>query len=293
MNDKDINTNSSNLPFTGERYVPEVSGQLELEHLHRYLLAAQTVAGKTVLDIACGEGYGSAMLARSADKVTGVDISQEAISHAQTKYQAGNLEFRLGSCAAIPLGDASVDVVVSFETIEHHDQHEAMMREIKRVLKPNGVLIISCPDKLEYTDKPGFSNPHHVKELYRDEFEKLLDAFFKSHAIYGQRVMYGSVILGEGSIAETGCFERINEKLQYIHGVPRAVYLIAVASDAELPVLSAGLLEQPINEAETVAVRDAHIASLDARINEIYASLSWKLTRPLRFIARLIRKPFA
>lgn len=284
-----MNTSPSLLHFTGERYVPEVGGNLELEHRHRYLLAARAVAGRTVLDIACGEGYGSAMLAQAAAKVTGVDISQEVIAHAQAKYRAGNLDFRRGSCTAIPLQDACVDAVVSFETIEHHDQHLAMMREIKRVLKPGGVLIISSPDKLEYSDRPQYSNPHHVKELYRGEFEKLLDAFFKGHVIYGQRVMYGSVILSEDCFGEAGCFVRTDETPQYVRGVPHAVYLIAVASDAELPLLAAGLLEQPIGETEPVALRDAHIASLDARLNDIYASISWKLTRPLRFIARLVR----
>jgi len=75
------------MKFTGERFVPEVHGNIELEHLHRYLFACKAVIGKTVLDIASGEGYGSAMLAQAAHKVTGVDISQEAVSHAQDKYQ--------------------------------------------------------------------------------------------------------------------------------------------------------------------------------------------------------------
>ena len=289
MNDSGRKTDAPALPFTGERYVPEVGGNLQLEHLHRYLLAARVAAGRAVLDIACGEGYGSAMLASVAASVTGVDSSQEAIAHAQERYRSGNLDFRQGSCAAIPLPDASVDVAVSFETIEHHDQHEAMMREIKRVLRPGGALVISSPDKLEYSDRPQYRNPHHVRELYRDEFAGLLGAFFRNHAIYGQRVMYGSTIFGEANAEETGCFERAGGKLQYVRGVPRAVYLVAVASDAELPALACGLLEQPIGEAEPVAVRDTHIAGMQASIASMQASFSWKLTAPLRFIARLIR----
>ena len=85
---KDISHGANGLDFTGERYLPEVGGNIELEHLHRYLLAKQAVVGKTVLDIASGEGYGSAMLAESARRVTGVDISQEAVSHAQTKVSS-------------------------------------------------------------------------------------------------------------------------------------------------------------------------------------------------------------
>ncbi len=300
---KEISEGTQALNFTGERYVPEVAGDIELEHLHRYLLASTVVAGKTVLDIASGEGYGSAMLARVAQQVTGVDISQEAVTHAQTKYIAANLEFRTGTCSAIPLGDASVDVVVSFETIEHHVEHEAMMREIKRVLRPGGALVISCPDKLEYTDKPGIVNPHHVKELYRDEFTRLLGAHFKNQRLYGQRIVYGSAILCEEGKTTLRSYELADSVLAPFCGVPYAVYLLAVASDADLPELDSGVLDQPIKETELVrswtdrvAARDAQIAQLNraiaeqkAAIGAIYASRSWRVTRPLRFLIDLLR----
>ena len=155
----------------GERFLPDLmSGDIELEHLHRYRFAGRLVAKKIVLDIASGEGYGSAYLAQNAKRVFGVDIAVKAVESARQKYQRSNLKFIEGSCSDIPLKDASVDIVVSFETIEHHAEHEAMMREITRVLRPRGLLIISTPDKLEYSDKPGFRNPFHVKELYREEF---------------------------------------------------------------------------------------------------------------------------
>ena len=90
------------LPWTGERYVPEVKGEIELEHLHRYAIARDLAYGKDVLDIACGEGYGSVLLASVARSVTGVDISEEAIAHASRKYVRSNLSFVVGSCASIP-----------------------------------------------------------------------------------------------------------------------------------------------------------------------------------------------
>lgn len=282
MDGKNTNKISTTLPFTGERYVPDMKGNIELEHLHRYLLAARAVAGKTVLDIACGEGYGSAILARVAYKVTGVDIVQVSVLHAKAKYQAENLEFKIGSCAAIPLADDSVDIVVSFETIEHHDQHEAMMREIKRVLRLDGALIISSPDKLEYSDRPQYINPYHVKELYRDEFKKLLGSYFKSYSVYGQRALYGSAIFCEDRSSPIGTYELADDTLSFVPGVSHPVYLIAVASDVEPPFLGGGVLEQSINEAEAIVERDA-------RINAIYTSYSWRLTRPLRFFARLIK----
>ena len=98
-------TPASNLPWTGERYVPQIGGEIELEHIHRYLWAKQFSHGKRVLDIACGEGYGSEVLARSAAQVIGVDLSKDAVVHASRKYLGQNLEFLIGSCDCIPVSD--------------------------------------------------------------------------------------------------------------------------------------------------------------------------------------------
>ena len=122
------------LKTSGARFLPEMQGTIALEHMHRYVMARQLAVGKVVLDIACGEGYGSAILAETATYVYGVDIAPDAIVHAQKKYQRSNLKFANGACARIPVSDRSVDLVVSFETIEHHFEHTAMFAEIKRVL---------------------------------------------------------------------------------------------------------------------------------------------------------------
>lgn len=262
---------NDSLAFTGERFIPgSAAGDIELEHLHRYLLACELVTGKAVLDIASGEGYGSAMLARYAGHVIGVDISEEAIFHAQKKYHAAqNLEFLIGTCSAIPVADATVDVVVSFETIEHHSDHEEMMLEIKRVLKSDGVLIISSPDKLEYSDKPGYVNDYHVKELYRGEFEQLLSRHFKGRRFYGQRVAYGSVVLREGDDGPVKSYVFGAETQRAYRGIPGAIYLIAVASDSPPPDLNSGLLDLPLSQSSAVKNLHEHIHRLEHSVCEL------------------------
>lgn len=221
------------MDFTGERYLPERRGDIALEHRHRYLLACTYANGKDVLDIACGEGYGSSMLADVAKSVIGVDIAEEAIAHASTQYAASNLAFRQGNAAEIPLEDASVDLVVSFETIEHHDRHEDMLREIKRVLRPGGLLLISSPDKHEYTDVSGEQNEFHVHELYRNEFETLLSSHFAHHKLSGQRVTYASVLASADPNESFISWE--DDAATADSGLSRPLYFIALASDGPLP----------------------------------------------------------
>ena len=119
-----------------------------------------------VLDIACGEGYGTALIAEVARRAVGVDRSAEAVKHARNAYNKANLEFKIGNCIEIPYPDHSFDLIVCFETIEHLRQHEDLMAEFKRVLAAGRVAIISSPDKYEYSIAPNFVNAFHVKELY-------------------------------------------------------------------------------------------------------------------------------
>lgn len=241
---------TATLPATGERFLPEsMSGEIALEHQHRYHLVAGLAKGRDVLDVASGEGYGSALLASVARSVVGVDIDADAVEFATEKYvsKATNLRFATGSCSALPLADASVDVVVSFETIEHHDQHEAMLVEIKRVLRPNGVLVISSPDRHEYSDVPGYRNPYHVKELYREEFEALLGRHFRSYQLYGQRMRHASTVFAlEDRVNEVGAIANYladNDTHTVVQsaGAIAPRYFVAVASDsADLPTLAVG-----------------------------------------------------
>lgn len=183
------------IEFTGERFMPSESGEIRYEHMHRYAWVAGLCEGRDVLDIACGEGYGSALLSARARSVVGVDISDAAVAHARQAYAGKtNLRYEVGSATAIPMATSSIDVAVSFETVEHLAQQEEMLAELRRVLKPEGLLIISSPNKKVYSDDRNYSNEYHVKELYFDEFDHLLKTQFEAVTYLGQRLGTGSLV---------------------------------------------------------------------------------------------------
>ena len=222
--------------FTGERYVPnqDIDMQMTYEHTHRYEYICKIVKDKVVLDIASGEGYGSAIIAEVAASVTGIDIDPEAIQHASLKYSGiDNLHFECGSVTEIPLSAHSVDVIVSFETIEHIAEHDEMLNEFRRVLKNDGILIISTPDKKIYTDESGEVNEFHIKELYKDEFYTLLNGFFEHVELCGQRFLTLSSILPLNSESS------ISDKVSIVGNLQEknSVYLLAICSNVSLKSL--------------------------------------------------------
>ena len=182
------------LEFTGERYMPSEEGKIRLEHYHRYAVSLEASKDKDVLDVACGEGYGSAMLATVAKSVVGVDISEEVVVHASDTYATRNLVFRQGSVLKLDFDDDSFDVVVSFETIEHLAEQTEMLSELRRVLRAKGSLIISSPNRPVYSEGNGEVNDFHVKELDFGEFNELLKQQFPAVAFYGQRIQIGSLL---------------------------------------------------------------------------------------------------
>lgn len=183
------------LPFTGERFTPECVREIWYEHWHRYAFARRFVAGKSVLDVACGEGYGSNLLADVAANVVGVDVSDQAVAHARARYGSrANLQFEQGDATALYVPAASFDVVTSFETLEHVDAHEALIGGLARALKDDGLLLISSPDKRTYSDLSGQRNEFHVRELYRDELEQLLSRHFPHVQLYGQKLLFQSAM---------------------------------------------------------------------------------------------------
>ncbi|HSM68404.1 MAG TPA: methyltransferase domain-containing protein [Xanthomonadales bacterium] len=233
------------LEFTGERFTPECEREIWYEHVHRYAFAAQFCRQARVLDAACGEGYGSAMLAASAAQVTGVDISADTIAHAAARYgRQENLDFECVDCTALPFAQESFDVVVSFETLEHLAGQQALLAEFRRVLKADGLLILSSPDKAEYADKRDFNNPFHVRELYRGELEALIEPVFPAFRVLGQKLMFHSVIFPEGESSQV-TVQTLREAGELENGpiTHAPMYFIALCAAREdlLPEAAAGL----------------------------------------------------
>ncbi|NNK32861.1 MAG: class I SAM-dependent methyltransferase [Xanthomonadales bacterium] len=283
------------LEFTGERFTPECVREIRYEHVHRYAFARELVSNRRVLDAACGEGYGSALLAQTARSVCGVDVSSSAVEHARKRYQAGALSFRRADCLDLPFDAGEFDCVVSFETLEHLEDHERLLGEFRRVLKPDGFLLISTPDKAIYTDALGNRNEYHVRELYRPEFEDLITAHFPAHRLWGQKLVFQSAIwsleAAEGLTVHRegpGGIERLARPAH------EAVYLIAAcAAQADaLPQLPAGLdlfddadesvyshyhheIRKNMAAGELLAERDREIERLEAALAEARSEPAW------------------
>jgi SAM-dependent methyltransferase len=159
-------------------------------HQARYLFATRFTHGRDVLDLACGSGYGSALLARyGARSVTGVDISPAAIDEAQSRYDVPGVRFVQGDALAAPV-DGPFGAAVSFETIEHVDDPGRALDELVRVLAPDGVLVCSSPNR-DLTNPRGTRNdpppnPFHRVELSRGELRLELESRFREVRLYGQ-----------------------------------------------------------------------------------------------------------
>ncbi len=194
------------------------------EHIARYQLVASLVKNKTVLDIACGSGYGSAYLAQQgASRVLGIDIDQVTIGHNQAQYQSPTLEFKVGDAGRLDIPSESFDIITSFETIEHLKTIEAYLAELQRVIKANGLVFISTPNKDVFQQK----NPWHIKEFTKDEFKTWLEKYFSYVKIIEQKNAVASVI-------------KVNDQtegnINFNDSKTKALYFIAVCSKEKVEV---------------------------------------------------------
>ncbi len=178
-----------------ERFDPGLPGRLAYEHIHRYAFCVELARGKRVLDAACGQGYGSALLSETATHLVGVDRDPTTIARARQSYAGcSNALFMTADCAHLPFAEAEFDLVVSFETLEHVELQDQMLAEFARVLKPDGILVISTPNRPVYSPPGKPPNPYHVKELDVGEFAAALKKCFRHVRMLGQRFQLGSTI---------------------------------------------------------------------------------------------------
>lgn len=178
------------LEFTGERLVPDKvnkNSQLYIEHMTRYDFSRSYVNNKNILDAGCGCGYGSDYLAQYAREVTGIDISCDAVAYCNKHYRRSNLKYCQMDCQYLTFNDSTFDTITSFEVIEHFKDPSCYLKELHRVLKPGGQLIVSTPnDDVYHNDN--VNNPFHLFNMDVRGFNDLLKDYFKTIDMFGQRI---------------------------------------------------------------------------------------------------------
>lgn len=163
------------LPLTGERTVPGIAAENYWFRRHQaaYEFARPYASERDVLEVGCGEGYGTALLAVESARVIGVDYDALTIAHAARTYPQA--VFVRANLAALPVPDTSIDLLATLQVIEHVWNHPEFLRECRRALRPDGLLLVTTPNRLTFS--PGLAepvNPFHTKEFSATELADLL-----------------------------------------------------------------------------------------------------------------------
>lgn len=244
--------------FTGERVIPgQVNDDLWAEHIARYAFAARFAAGKRVLDIGCGTGYGTAELAKLAASATGIDLSNEAVAYAREHFPGPT--FLEAPAQKLPFSEAAFDLVTAFEVIEHLEDWAKLLAEASRVLTPEGLLLVSTPNTLYYAEsraKQG-PNPYHHHEFAFEEFRVALKTHFAHAAVLFQdRVetfaFYGADGATDARIDRNG------------GAAAEANFFLGIASNEPLPDLR-NFLYVP-TAGNLLREREQHIALLEQEL---------------------------
>jgi ubiquinone/menaquinone biosynthesis C-methylase UbiE len=268
-----------------ERYDPDTMGGLiKADHEARYRWAARALAGKDVLDAACGLGYGMRILVDAGAKsVVGIDKSAAAIERARGKLGQG-AELVVGDLHELPFESRSFDAVVCFEAIEHVARPELVLDELKRVLREDGALLLSTPNRAVYVH----GNVHHVHEYLPSELNETLLSRFRHVAVYAQHPWVASLITANGELAVTDPDAAVTTAVLKTMSVApgQELFTLAVAGDGELPVLTSLTML-----GDAVDVRAWQRAATSERDLELLrSSVSWRVTAPLRRLRRLVRR---
>lgn len=231
------------LVTSGEYFLPGFTDSAEVayDHIARYRFAERYVTGKKTVDLGCQAGYGTYALSGFAENILGVGLSEEAVAYASSSYQAPNLRYEVGDVTDLPYEDGSFEAAVSFEVIEHLERPEALLEEAGRLLKKDGLFIVSTPDKQTYSNDRNFVNQHHVKEMYPLEFRELLEQHFRHVQIYRQGALAGSIITpdpkelpGDGrATLESTRFSL--PRPEFGRDTPTTLYMLAVCANGHAP----------------------------------------------------------
>jgi ubiquinone/menaquinone biosynthesis C-methylase UbiE len=252
------------IEFTGERLVPDqVDPDLWNEHIARYCFAARLAKNKRVLDVACGLGYGSAELAKVAASVQAIDISSEAIEEARRRYAAHNIQFTTAPAQCIPFPDASFDLIVAFEVIEHLEDWPSLLAETRRLLAPGGQLIISTPNRSFYAETRRLAgpNPFHVHEFDFAEFRDALTAHFSAVTLFLQNHVAAISFQPEHAHQSAElAFEPSKPEPESTH------FFLAVCATA--PQTGAPLYLYLPATANVLKEREAHISKLEGELTQ-------------------------
>ena len=297
---------------TGERLIPEGHTQSLTygEHLSRYRSVLEVVKDKIVVDIASGAGYGTNLIASKAKHVTGVDYSEDAIEYAKKLYSATNLKFIKGDALDLPFEDNSVDVVVSLETIEHLTDPEKFVKEVKRVLRPNGVFIVSTPNDDEYIE----GNEFHLHEFRLKDLKKLINKYFNNSKFYYQGSYFAAGLYSENAFKSEHIWTGVVAKT-FGQNTAKAIYFQAIASDETVPeLLETTVIADAWNtkddifrdkerridreklvkiaeDAQSVATELRHANdTLNNQLVEIKRSKTWKILEKARSVKSKLKK---
>ena len=288
------------LRATGERLVPELQhGELvHAEHLVRYLVASELARDRRVLDAACGEGYGTALLAGAgASSATGVDLDEATIAHARSRHSAP--EFIVGDVGDLPFDDASFDLIVCFETIEHVPDPGRALAELQRVSAPDGLLLVSTPNKHQYL----VENEYHEREFFHEEFVELLTARFARVELLLQHNWLASAVLPVSAAADRS--GELDHELAFhkLTGLEpgQELYTLALCGRGELPQLRGAAVAATVDEAHELARRaveaertaemwHGEYKRAEAGLLQAYNSVWWRLTAPPRRLIELVRR---
>jgi O-antigen biosynthesis protein len=251
------------------------------EHVVRYLFSEPFVAGKRVLDVGCGEGYGAVILHdKGADTVIGLDIDKAVVEKARARYGGENLHFLVGTATDIPCLDHSIDVVVCFEVLEHliESDQSAFINEIDRILAADGEMVISTPNTEIYSPRVSATilgtNPFHLYEHTYEQFAQALAAPFAQVDIFGQTSIQPELVSASASRSSVR-FHAIGDTVYAVDSGDGAVSVAAHLAIPPPPELSPYMIAVCRREAEPIVAPQVVIMTLENSVADVVVFALW------------------